>query len=65
MGLIVGLALGYVVGIWLCVSAYNANEEPILQAKHECEKALPRNLECVWTTPSIDSEAPAASGEEG
>lgn len=65
MGLIVGLALGYVVGIWLCVSAYNANEEPILQAKHECEKALPRNLECVWTPPLINSETPAASVEEG
>ena len=61
MGLIVGLALGFVGGIWLCV---NANEAPIIQAKHECEKALPRNLECVWTTPSIDSEAPAASVEE-
>ena len=65
MGFITGLVLGIVAGVWFCVDAYNKNEAPIIQAKHECKKALPRNLECVWTTPSIDSEAPAASGEEG
>jgi hypothetical protein len=64
MGFIIGLVLGIMAGVWICVDAYTKNEAPIIQAKHECERTLPRNMECVWVAPPIDRELPAASGEE-
>ncbi len=45
------VSIGIVGGAIILMKKIAQQQSIELQAKHECETTLPRNIECIWSKP--------------